>query len=100
MSSNIQFAGPFLKGFAHSNYTVTTTPTNWVAIADAGKRRAGVIIQNTSTSVNVGLILADTGTSGILIAPMSSFTIDNYNGPIRMYSASGTVTVHVAIATA
>jgi hypothetical protein len=100
MSSNIQFAGPFLKGFTHQNYTATTTPTTVVSTADAGTRRAGVIIQNQSATVSVNVVFADTGSVGVLVYPQQTLTIDNYNGPIRLVSTSGSQTVHIAIAKA
>jgi hypothetical protein len=98
MSSNIQFTGPFLKGFVHTNYTATTTPTTFVAISPVGTRRASVIIQNQSTSLTIQVILSDAGSAGIIVAALGTFTIDNYNGPIRLVSSTGTVTTHIAIA--
>jgi len=98
MSSNIQFAGPFLKGFVHTNYSATTTPATVVSTAPAGTRRASVIIQNQSTSSTIQVILNDTGSAGIIVAALGTFTIDNYNGPIRLVSSTGTVTTHIAIA--
>ena len=100
MSSNIAFAGPFLKGFTHQNYTATVTPTTVISTADAGTRRAGVIIQNQSATVAVGVIFADTGSTGVIIYPQQTLTIDNYNGPIRLVSSTGSQTVHIAIAKA
>jgi hypothetical protein len=94
----MQFTGPFLKGFVHTNYNATVTPTTVISTADAGTRRASVIIQNQSTTANIQVILSDTGSSGIIISALGTFTIDNYNGPIRLVSSAGTVVTHIAIA--
>jgi hypothetical protein len=99
MSQNIQFAGPFLKSFVHSTQNTSGTPNTFTTplpIAEAGKRRSGLIIQNQHATATVSICLSDVGTTGIILSPLSSFSIDNYNGPVRVQSATANVPVHIA----
>ena len=98
MSTQIQFSSPLLKKFTHANVTVGTSVLTLTAAADVGEKRIVVIIQNKSDSNNVEAILNSTDSVGILIPPLSTLSLDNYQGVVRAKAtASGTV-VHLSIA--
>jgi hypothetical protein len=103
MSSFVKFSSPFIKGLTHSNTSVTvTTGANAVTLlakAQPHERRAVVILQNQSSANTVYLILNDSATVGLLIPPLGSIALDNYNGIVKAY-ASATSIVHLAYATA
>jgi hypothetical protein len=103
MSSIVKFSSPFIKGLTHSNTSVTATTgataVTLLAKAQPHERRAVVIIQNQSSANNVFLILSDSATVGILIPPLGSISLDNYNGIVKTY-VSATSIVHLAYATA
>ena len=97
MSSNIQIGQPFLKKFVHADVTLGAGVTTALPTADAGVRRIALVVQNTSSTATVQIILADTGSTGIRLAPLQTFTQDNYCGTVRIAGTSGTV-VHLAYA--
>lgn len=103
MSSFVKFSSPFIKGLNHSNTTVTATTgataVTLLAKAQPHERRAVVIVQNQSSTNSVYLILNDSATVGLLIPPLGSIALDNYNGIVKAY-ASGSSVVHLAFATA
>ena len=95
--SAISISTPFHKRFVHADFTtVGLTATNYLAAAAPGERRISVMVQNKSTSATVTLILSDTGTSGITLQPNTLFTIDNYNGTVRLAASAANTTVHIA----
>jgi hypothetical protein len=42
------------------------------------------------------VILASTGSVGILVPPLGNITLDNYNGAIRAISTGASTIVHIA----
>lgn len=59
-------------------------------------KRIALVVQNQSSTANVYAIFNSTDTNGILIPPLGSFIVDNYNGQLyAKASAAGTV-VHTA----
>ncbi len=104
MSSFVKFASPFIKGFVHADVLVTASvgsnATTILAKAQPHERRASVIIQNKDTADTVFLIFDANASAGILVPPLGSIALDNYNGIVRAYSSASPTNVHVAYATA
>ena len=103
MSSNIQFAGPFIKEFVHTNDTTSgtaNTAKTVLAIAPTGTRRAQVLVQNKSASASIEVVFNETGSAGLILPPLGSIGMTNYNGAIRVVSATTSVPVHIAYAVA
>ena len=96
--SHIEYTGPFIKGFVHSDTTVGLTAAEALAIAPAGSRRVSLVIQNLSTTATVQAILAASGSVGIRIPPLGNITQENYNGPVRLISSVAATPVHIAYA--
>jgi hypothetical protein len=100
MGNIIQTSSPFLRKFTHSTTSVTalTGATAQTLIAAAGpqERRISTIIQNQSSTATVTLIFSPTDTVGVVIQPATFFTIDNYNGPIRVFASATATPVHLA----
>lgn len=103
MSANIQFAGPFIKEFVHANATTSgtaNTATTVLAIAPTGTRRAQVMIQNKSSSASIEVIFNEAGSAGMILPPLGSIGMTNYNGAVRVVSATTSVPIHIAYAVA
>lgn len=94
--SVIQISSPFHKKFVHTDFTVGVTATNVIEPVAPGERRVSTIIQNKSATATVTLILNDSGNSGFVLQPATLFSIDNYNGTIRLFASAASTTVHVA----
>jgi len=98
MGSQIQISSPFLKSISHTDVTVGTSPTLVLsAPTDSYVKRIAVIIQNKSTTAYVQVIGNGNDTVGILVAPLSSIALDNYNGSLYAVSTIAGTTVHIAI---
>jgi len=98
--SHISLSSPFIKSFIHADYTAGTSAGQALAPASAGERRIIIIIQNQSTTATLKVMLSLTGTAGISIAPLGTFTIDNYNGSVRVSASAASTPYHFAYATA
>ena len=96
MSSQIQISTPFLRKFVHTDFSVGVTPTNIIAAVAPGEKRISTIIQNKHATNTLTVILNDTGTAGFIIQPATFFSIDNYQGTIRVFGSGAGTTVHVA----
>lgn len=96
--SHTTYQGAFIKGYIHADVTVGTAAAEALAIAPAGTRRVGLVIQNLSTTATVQAILAASGSVGIRIPPLGNITQENYNGPVRLVSSVAATPVHVAYA--
>ena len=96
--ANISFSTPFLRGFTHQDLTAGITASTLLATAVTPERRVVVIVQNKSTTATIQVILADTGTAGILIAPQGNISLDNYNGVVRVIASAASTPVHLAYA--
>jgi len=97
--SNFQFSSPILRAFTHQDLTAGTSSSTLLATATTPERRVVVIIQNKSTTATIQVILADTGTAGILVAPQGNISLDNYNGIVRVIASAASTPVHLAYAT-
>jgi hypothetical protein len=98
--SNIAFSTPFIRSLTHTESSVSNAAvTEILAATSATEKRLIVFIQNKSTSANLFVIYNSTGTAGILVPPLSNTSIENYTGPVRVTTDSGTAsTVHLAVA--
>ena len=97
MPSQIQISTPFLKSFSHANSTVGTSLTQILDFAQVQEKRICVLIQNQSSTANVYVVFNSTDTDGILIPPLGSFILDNYNGQVYTKASASGVIVHLAI---
>jgi hypothetical protein len=96
--SNLSFSAPFIRGFTHLDATVGTSVSTILAAAVTPQRRVVVVVQNKSASETIQVIMADTGSSGILIPPLGNIDFDNYNGVIRAIASAAGTPVHIAYA--
>ena len=98
--SNIAFSTPFVRSLTHTETSVSNAAvTQILAAASATEKRIIVFIQNKSTTANLFVIYNASGTAGILVPPLSNTSIENYTGPVRVTTDSGTAsTVHLAVA--
>ena len=94
--SAISISTPFHKKFVHADYTVQTAAGNVIGPVNPGERRIATIIQNKSGTATLTLILNDTGSVGFTLQPSTLFSIDNYNGTIRIASSAPNTSVHIA----
>jgi hypothetical protein len=98
MGSQIQISSPFLRSFSTDDNTVGTSISQILTPTTAGEKRIVVIVQNTSTTHNVQLMGNATDTNGIYIYPLSTVSLDNYNGGLWAKAGAAGVSVHVSIA--
>jgi membrane-associated protease RseP (regulator of RpoE activity) len=103
MSSNINFAGPFIKNIFSTVYGEARSaknPANAVGldeIVPSPLRRVNTIIQNQGlVEVVVGLDQysdVTDGDPGLKLFAGQSISLDNYNGSITIYDAAGTAVI-------
>ena len=99
MSTNLQIGTPFTKSFATTQYTLSTTPSLILDFPDSpSTRRVFVLVQNTSATETIQVCGNATDTVGVVLPPLSPFTIDTYNGSLYAFANSGTPTVNVTTA--
>jgi uncharacterized protein (DUF111 family) len=96
-SSYVSFSTPALRKLTHlPNYTTTTSFVEVLAAPNLPERRVVVIIQNKSDTAYLEVVFAATGSAGISIAPRETFSIDNYNGVVRLKSDTAGSIAHIA----
>ena len=99
--SRVHISSPFIRSFSQNDTTVGTSTVEVLASMPPEGKAIVTIIQNKSSTASITVILNDSGTvntstTGIVLQPLTIFSLDNYNGPVRVFaSASGTV-VHTA----
>jgi hypothetical protein len=93
--SIISVSSPFLRKFTHSETTVSTSVVELLASALPQEKRIALVVQNKSSTNSIEVILNSTGSVGLLVPPLGSLNLDNYNGPVRAI-ASGASLVHLA----
>lgn len=96
-TSYTSFSTPALRRLSHSNVTLTLAYQTVINPRVLPERRVVIAIQNKSTTANIEAVFNDTDTDGILIAPMETFTIDNFNGTVRLKSYANGSIAHIAI---
>jgi hypothetical protein len=95
--ANIAFSTPFTKSFIHTNATVGVAATEILAAtANAYDKRVLLIVQNQHATNSVQVIFDSVGSSGIMLLPNQSISIENYNGPVRAVASGATTPVHIA----
>lgn len=99
--SILSVSSPFIRKFVHTTTSVTAvsgaTAQTLIAATTAGQKRITTLIQNQSATNTVTLILSPTDTVGIVIQPATFFSIDNYQGPIRVFASASGTPVHLAV---
>lgn len=99
--ANISFSTPFTKNFSHLDHTVGITKVqlrgNVLPTAQYNKRVI-VVIQNQSATAKVKVIFNDTDTTGVILFPEQSISIENYNGFVFAVSDTASTPVHTATA--
>lgn len=98
--SNIAFSTPFIRGLTHTETSVSNAAvTEILAAASATEKRVIVFVQNKSATANLFVIYNASGSTGILVPPLSNTSIENYTGPVRVTTDSATSSVvHLAVA--
>jgi hypothetical protein len=94
--SAIQISSPILKGFIHSDVTLSTTSAVILDANATSSKRIIVLIQNKSATAVIQVRFAETGTVGIIVPPLSNISIDNYNGHVRAFTDTDGSIAHVA----
>lgn len=95
-ASNTQFSTPTLRRMVHTNATVGLTAVEVLTPPVLPERRVIVIIQNQSSTANIKVIFNSAGNDGILLAPLGSFSLDNYAGTVRVIATAVGTPVHIA----
>ena len=96
-SSFVSFSTPALRKLTHlANYTCTTSYAEVLPARVLPERRVVVIIQNKSATANIEVVFDATGTAGLIIGPLQTFSIDNYNGVVRLKSDTASSIAHIA----
>lgn len=90
------FSTPTIRRMVHANATVGLTAVEVLTPPVLPERRVIVIIQNQSSTANIKVIFNSTGTDGILLAPLGSFSLDNYAGVVRVVATAAGTPVHIA----
>jgi len=98
MSSQIQLSSPFLRSISHTDVTVGTTKSQILTVpTNITEKRIVVVIQNKSTTETIQVIGNANDTVGILVSPLSTISLDNYNGALYAIASAAATTVHIAI---
>jgi len=97
----ISTSSPFIRSMTHSDTSVSNAAiTQILAATSATEKRIIVFVQNKSATANLYVIYHASSSVGILVPPLSNTSIENYTGPVRVTTDSGTAsTVHLAVAT-
>lgn len=98
MPSYIQFSTPALRKCIHNDVTVGNSFTTVLSPRVLPERRVVVIVQNKSAVDVIEVVFDDTATTGILVQPWQSISLENYNGTVRIKSSGTSTTVHIAYA--
>lgn len=90
----------FTRSFTHSDVTVTGTAAEALAALAQPGRRIHLLIQNQHATDVVEVILNSSGSEGFNLAPGATFSIEGYNGAVRLKSSGTSTPVHIAHAVA
>lgn len=96
--SNISISAPFVPSFTHADVALSTTVAQVLPASVTPEKRISLIIQNKDASIAAEIILAGSGSTGLILAAGASLSLDSYKGAVRAKSASGTPTLHIAYA--
>ena len=96
--ANIAFSTPFTHSFTHTDVTVGTSASQILAeTTNSYDKRVMLLVQNQSTTATLEVIFATTGSSGIVLTPGQSISIENYNGAVRAIASAASTPVHIAL---
>lgn len=95
-SSYVSFSSPAIRRFTHADSTIGTAYTTILTPPTLPSRRVMVIVQNKSTTANIEVVFDDTATAGILVAPLGSISLENYNGTVRVRATAASTLIHLA----
>jgi hypothetical protein len=99
MSHNLSIGVPFTKSFTTTQYPLTTSPSLILAFpTNPSTKRVFVLVQNTSATETIQITGNNTDTVGVILPPLSPFSVDNYNGSLYAFANSGTPAVNVTVA--
>lgn len=90
------FSTPTIRRMVHANATVGLDAVNVLTPPTLPERRVIVIIQNQSSTANIQVIFNSTGDNGVILAPLGSFTLENYAGTVRVIATAVGTPVHIA----
>lgn len=96
--SNISISSPFVPSFVHADVTLDTTFAEVLPASVTPEKRVSLIIQNKDSSIAAEIVLAGSGSTGLILAAGASLSLDSYKGAVRAKSASGAPTLHIAYA--
>lgn len=95
--SNIAFSTPFTKAFVHTNVTVGTTASEILApTTNSYDKRILLLVQNQHATNSIQVVFAGTGSTGIVLLPNQSISVENYNGAVRCVASGASTPVHIA----
>lgn len=90
----------FTRSFTHSDVSVGTSVAQALAALAQPGRRIHLLIQNQHASAVVEVILNSSGSEGFNLAAGATFSIEGYNGEVRLKSDTASTPVHIAYAVA
>ena len=94
----ISTSSPFLRSFTTTQTTLSTTKTQVLTLPpDICTKRIIVLIQNTSATETVQVMGNATDTVGVVLPPLSQFSIDNYQGVLHAVANAGTPAINITI---
>lgn len=97
MSSFTNFSSPSLRKLTHSDYSLTTSFSQVLAPRVLPERRTLVAIQNKDASAVLEVIFGSSGTTGLLIPPSQTISVENYNGAVLLKSNTTGSIAHIAV---
>lgn len=97
-SSYNSFSTPALRRFVHNETTVDTSISTLITPPELPARRVMVIIQNKSLTDPIEVIYNDTDSTGLIVMPLQTVSVDNYNGTVRAKCNGTSALVHFAYA--
>ena len=96
--ANVPFSSPFTKSFTHTSVSVGTSASEILpATTNPYDKRVLLMIQNQHATNSVQVVFAATGSTGLVLLPNQSLSIENYNGPVRAVASGASTTVHIAL---
>jgi len=91
------FSTPALRKMSHSDITMTTSFAQVLGPRVLPERRVVVAIQNKSSTAVLEVIFDTTGSTGLLIPPNQTISLENYNGTVRLKSDTAGSIAHLAV---
>lgn len=96
--ANISIQAPFVPSFIHADVTLSTSFAQVLPASVTPEKRVSLIVQNKDASIAAEIILAGSGSAGLILAAGATLSLDCYKGAIQAKSVSGAPTLHIAYA--